>query len=187
MSARISLMYKNSGGCSPDFICQKCGYYTARKNRNNTEERCTLHQQVTGEEAPWNASYMACKSFIQKGKQNIGRERMDSYDYSNTPEARLRQEKIQRRIRNIALQAPCFDCAMQEPFIDEKGVIRCRKAGMCRKVVHYAKAEYQNADPDFDDITYARCGHCGQFLYRPGETTKCPCCGYEIMWDGEPI
>lgn len=94
---------------------------------------------------------------------------------------------LYRRIRNIALQVPCYECRMQEAYIDIKGVIRCAKADKCNKVIHYAKAEYQHLDPDFDDITYARCGNCGQLLYKPGEQTKCPCCGFEIIWGDEPI
>ena len=95
--------------------------------------------------------------------------------------------EIYKRINNIALQVACFGCTMQEPYIDMKGVIRCHKADKCQHVIHYAEAEYQRIDPDFDDITYGRCSNCGQMVYRPGEQTKCPCCGFELVWEKNEI
>ena len=86
-------------------------------------------------------------------------------------------------VNNIALQVPCFGCKMQQPFLDDNGVLRCRKADKCQKVIHYAKVEYKRPDPEFDDIEYGRCAHCGQFVSRPDGSTKCPCCGFELIWE----
>ena len=119
-------------------------------------------------------------------KKNLNKMKQDSYfllrEYSGVGE---RVEILPHRIKNVALQAPCYSCAKQAAYIDRNGIIRCHEYDECKKVIHYAKAVYQYLDPDFDDIMYARCGNCGQMLYRPGERTKCPSCGYEIIWDKE--
>lgn len=62
MSARISLMYKRSGGCSRENVCERCEYYIRRENR------CKMHQAITGEEdIEWKGDWMACKLFIKRG------------------------------------------------------------------------------------------------------------------------
>lgn len=117
---------------------------------------------------------------------------MDNYPYfENSIISRPEADggiSLKRIIHNVALQAPCFDCHMQVPYIDKNGIIRCERYQKCNKVIHYAKAEHQYVDPDFDDIHYARCGNCGITLARPDDMTKCPCCGYEIIWEkDEPL
>lgn len=62
MSARISMMYKRSGGCDRENVCGKCEYYVKRENR------CKMHRVFTGEEdAEWDKAWMACKHFIRRG------------------------------------------------------------------------------------------------------------------------
>ena len=86
-------------------------------------------------------------------------------------------------VNNIALQVHCFGCKMQEPYLDEEGVLRCHKAEQCQHIIRYSKVEYQYPDPDFDDVTMGRCSKCGQMVYRPAEKTTCPCCGRELVWE----
>lgn len=68
MSAGISLMYKNSGGCDKDNICGKCGYLETNKTKAGAFYYCTFHRNITGEDHLWKTSFMACRNFIQKGK-----------------------------------------------------------------------------------------------------------------------
>lgn len=68
MSARISYMYRTSGGCDKEHLCEKCGYFLNDNKNGLVTERCRLHESMTGEEHVWNGNWMACKHYQQKGR-----------------------------------------------------------------------------------------------------------------------
>lgn len=66
MSARISFMYRRSGGCDRFHTCGECGQLSKNKKDDCA---CKRHEKETSETAPWKTSYMACKFFQGKGKK----------------------------------------------------------------------------------------------------------------------
>ena len=57
MSARISLMYKRSGGCNTEHTCGDCRYYI-RSQGHPREFMCEKH----GEDGTyWKATWLSCK------------------------------------------------------------------------------------------------------------------------------
>ena len=56
MSARISLMYKRSGGCNTEHKCSECKYYI-RSKEHPREFMCERH----GEDGTYWQNWMACK------------------------------------------------------------------------------------------------------------------------------
>lgn len=59
MSARISLMYKRSGGCNTKHKCGECRYYIPSKASPRTY-MCKQH----GEDSSlWKGAWLACKGF----------------------------------------------------------------------------------------------------------------------------
>lgn len=66
MSARISKMYKESGGCSPH-QCEECKFLTVLEKRKTHDVfKCNRHQELCNEEAIWKPTYTACKYFKER-------------------------------------------------------------------------------------------------------------------------
>ena len=63
MSARISLMYKRSGGCNTEHICGECAYCIPSKVRKK-EFICEKHGE---DPTSWKKSWTSC-SFWSKTK-----------------------------------------------------------------------------------------------------------------------
>ena len=73
MSARISKMYKDSGGCKPGKTCEECRYFLPSVEKPK-ERICKKHGE---ENSYWKASYMACKFFknpIKKKQAKLAEE-----------------------------------------------------------------------------------------------------------------
>ena len=73
MSARISLMYKRSGGCNTEHKCSECSHYVPSTIRRK-EYICELHGE---EETFWQSNWMSCK-------------------YWQEPEAKPKKRKIRK-------------------------------------------------------------------------------------------
>jgi hypothetical protein len=73
MSARISKMYKDSGGCKVGKTCGECRYFIPSSMRRN-EYICKKHGE---EETYWKDSWTACRMFknpIKKKKTKYKEE-----------------------------------------------------------------------------------------------------------------
>ena len=69
MSAKISKMYKDSGGCVAR-TCEECGYLSILEERKTkTIYRCDKHKELCGEDAIWKPTYIACKFFKERNKK----------------------------------------------------------------------------------------------------------------------
>lgn len=59
MSARISKMYKDSGGCNTEHKCKECRYFTESKITPKTYI-CKHHGE---EDTLWKGAWYSCKGF----------------------------------------------------------------------------------------------------------------------------
>lgn len=75
MSAGISEMYRQSGGCSREHSCGECTYIRAEEEGRRTIYRCGLHPFSF--EHRWKEGYMACKFYEPKEKEVKIHEKAD--------------------------------------------------------------------------------------------------------------
>ena len=69
MAARISKMYKDSGGCKPKYLCGNCRYYIQSKERPK-EHICKKHGE---DPSSWKDSWMACRFFMNPIKKQAAK------------------------------------------------------------------------------------------------------------------
>lgn len=69
MSATISRMYKESGGCNAEYHCSDCLLLSILSNKKSKlSYRCNKHREMFNEDAIWKPTFIACKFF--KGVKN---------------------------------------------------------------------------------------------------------------------
>lgn len=74
MSAGISMMYRDSGGCDYRHRCHECWYFRTEKSGQHLKYFCQAHP-FGGE--GWKGDYMACKTFLEREKDISVKEETD--------------------------------------------------------------------------------------------------------------
>ena len=91
MSARISLMYKRSGGCNTEHTCGDCNYCVP-STIHKKEFICQKHGE---EETYWRTSWMACRFWSaiepkpKKRKPRAKKPKANNYSIETTGQLQM--------------------------------------------------------------------------------------------------